>query len=490
MQLLIGLDLGTSTIKGILISLQGDRIASAKRETHLLRPEPGFVELSAEEHYGTVCDVIHELASNAPPGGTITALALSGATGNTVLLDENGAPQSHGISWLDERCVGKGHEVLPGLDFDQIHDVVGWPWAERFPLAHLAYLKKYRRPIYRKASHYGMLLDYCYLRLTGKRGLDFSTATTFYLQDQQNRCWHMPFLNELEIPPNSLPDLHPSGQALEYLSQTAAFDTGLDTGTLVVLGAFDHPSAARGTGAIHIGDLLLSCGTSWVGFYPIANRQLPLSLELLIDPFLQPRGPWGTMFSLARIGVNIEQFIDAWVISGTDRTAGRSKYAVFNDLARGATPGAHGLFINPFRESQKSLNDTKLDRLPAAHTREDIARAIMEGAAFELKRKILELAHSGIEARQIAFVGGPSQSPIWPQIVSDITGLELSLSDGQTAGAVGAAMLAGIGAGIFANEEEAIDAMRQTPVVISPDENSRKRYSELFKLYLENREKT
>ena len=481
MNLLIGLDIGTSAVKGVVMSSEGNIIAQGKRSTQFLHPQPDFIELSPEAHYRTVCDLIRELASRVPSGSFIAALNMAVASGNTILTDNDGQPLTNIISWLDQRAVNVVHKLLPEFDFEQVHSIVGWPWVGSFSFGHLAWLKHNAPEKYNSASHYGMNSDYLLFRLTGKWGMDPSTATTFFLQDQRQRQWYQPYLDRLEISEDNLSELLPSGSVLGLLTRQAVEDTGLSQETRVVLGAFDHPCAARGTGMLQPGDLLLSCGTSWVGFYPLENRDLALAQKLLIDPFLSPEGPWGALFSLVRIGTTIDWYIDKLVLQPGDNSA--DKYRLFSACSQQAPPGANGLYINPCQDIS-SLPEN-IATLKTRYSREEISRAVMEGAAFEMKRKIQELAEAGMPAKRIAMVGGPAESPIWPRIVAEITGLGLRLINGQNAGAVGAAILAGIGAGIFRDECEAFSGMGENATYISPSASAKSLYTSLYKGYSE-----
>jgi xylulokinase len=159
------------------------------------------------------------------------------------------------------------------------------------------------------------------------------------------------------------------------------------------------------------------------------------------------------------------------------------KYRLFSASSQQIPPGANGLYINPCQDIS-SLPE-KAAKLKTTYSREEISRAVMEGAAFEMKRKIQELAEAGIPSERITMVGGPAESPIWPRIVAEVTGLELRLINGQIAGAVGAAILAGIGAGIFRDECEAFSEMGENATCISPSASARSRYAFLYEEYLE-----
>ena len=453
MRLLIGLDVGTSAVKGVLLGEDGRLLAGASRPTALRHPAPGRDELDPQEHYDGVCALLRELAAAAPPGERVAALAMAAASGNTLLTDGEGSPLGPVISWLDRRAAGRGAELLPGIDPAAIPGVTGWPWVEMFPLAHLAWLRREEPGLFERAArgggHVGMDTDWLLFRLTGRWGMDPSTATTFYLQDQVGRRWHRPWLEALGIDESALSPLSPSGAALGALTPRAAADTGLPPETLVVLGAFDHPCAARATGTLRPGDLLVSCGTSWVGFYPLRDRALALSRRMLVDPFQQPAGPWGTMFALTASGAAVEECLDRLVLAPGEPAARRIE--IFNRAAAAAPPGAGGLFLNPCRPVPPEA--------AAGAGRREVARALMEGTAFEMRRRIDELAAAGIGASRLAMVGGPSESPVWPAILAEVLGLELRLGGGRSAGAVGAAMLAAVGAGLFRGEAEAWEAM-------------------------------
>jgi sugar (pentulose or hexulose) kinase len=475
----IGLDIGTTAVKGVLISEDGSILAQAKRLTQFIKPAPGYFEIDPENHYRSVCEVIRELTASVPHGKNVKALSMASASGNTLLLDKNNQPLTNLISWMDQRAVGLQEELFPSFDFSTLHDTVGWFWVEMFPLAHLGWLKKKQPHVYKKATRVSMFIDYLYYRLCGNWLIDQSNATTSYLQDQKKGTWHKPYLEYLEIDDSYLSEIKPSGFRAGKITPQAALDTGLHRDTELALGAFDHPCAARGTGNLDEGNLMLSCGTSWVGVYPTKDRDLALRNNLLIDPFLTPAGPWATFFSHPAIGVNIDWYIDNIIAKDTHHTH-TDKYTLFNQAAQESSPGAEGVIIDPFK-------DPSQDKAYSSHIRkekkENIARALMEGAAFEMKKKIEALHTQGFTAQKITMVGGPSESPIWPQILSTITGLQLRLINGQVAGAFGSTLLAAIGLGFFRNEREAFDSIGGTPSMITPQKELQERYQEVFTQY-------
>jgi sugar (pentulose or hexulose) kinase len=443
--LLIGLDLGTSATKGVLADAAGRVLATAEAPTRLLAPREGWLESHPEDDYLRICGVIRELASRAP--GEVAALSFAAASGNTLLSDSDGRPLMRVINWMDRRAAQQPPKTLERFSDSEVAQVVGWPRIQAFPLAHLAWLRENRPDLLDAAGHVGMDTDWLLHRLTGQWRMDRSTATTFYLQDQVSGAYHEPFLERLSLRLSALSPLADPGEPVGRLLPQAASDMGLTQRTLVVAGCFDHPAAARAAGVLKPGALLLSCGTSWVGFLPHPDRQAILDAGLLCDPFLSRRGgPWAGLFSVPAIGPTINWYIDR--VTPPDA---HDRLRAFNDLAARAEPGSGGLIID-LRAPP---------RLPAADYAA-VSRAVMEGAARLLNEKIVELKARGFRYHEALMAGGASRSQVWPGIVAAATGLALRTA-GASEGARGAALLAGLGCGLYRSEREASAAWKEHP---------------------------
>jgi len=435
--LLIGLDLGTSVIKGVLMDGGGDVLAEAVADTRLIHPRDSWVEVKPEQHYRNVCGVLRQLAAAAP--AEVAALAMAAASGNTLVTDGDGCPLTAIINWMDRRAEERPPAAIADLTADAVAQVTGWPCINSFPLAHLAWLRENAPVNYRAAAHYGMDTDWLLYRLTGLWCMDHSTATTFHLQDQMSGTYYEPLLRRLDIPHEKLSPLTRTGQVVGALTAAAARDTGLGSRTQVVTGSFDHPAAALAAGVLSPGQLMLSCGTSWVGFMPHLDRNDILGAKLLCDPFLSARGgPWAGMFSVPCIGRAIE-----WYIANVIAPNEPDRMSVFSELAAAAKLGAGGLRIDLHASPQ----------VPSA-SRANVSRAVMEGAARLLNEKLVELQSFGFQYKRAVMVGGPSRSSLWREIVAEITGLEVTAA-GRLAGACGAAILAGIGIGLYRDEHAA-----------------------------------
>jgi ribulose kinase len=163
---LIGLDLGSSSVKGVLLDLCGNLLAEVSRENRLLTPQAGWVELDSAAHLENVCGILRELSDAAPDG--VLAVAMAAASGNTLLTTAAGEPLGNIISWMDQRAAAHAPAALSGLETEAVRRVTGWPCVNSFPLAHLAWLQENRPDLVRRAGHVGMDTDWLLHQLTGR----------------------------------------------------------------------------------------------------------------------------------------------------------------------------------------------------------------------------------------------------------------------------------------------------------------------------------
>lgn len=422
----------------------GKVTAKAHEDFIYKKDENGVIEISAESFLGCCKNAIKTLAESAKYGD-VCGICASSASGNIVVLDKNLKPSTTVINWQDTRVTDEAREVLGDLNDDAVYKKIGWPFDyTSFPLAQLCYIKKHNSELLENAGMVAMSTEYLYYVLTGKWGISLSAGTPFYLIDQTKGKYIPEFLDKLGINESILPPIKKCGEILGYVTEEISNEIGIPSGVPVVLGSFDHPSAARGVGVLNEGEMLLSCGTSWVGFFPVKSREMIVKAKTLIDPFLsENRGCWATMISLASISARIKIYVNRYIDDSKDA------FKVFGELASKSKIGADGLNINPLDEP----DDDKILKYPKEH----IARAIMEGTVKLLKENLEVLKKKGISADRAIMVGGPSENPMWIKIIEEICGISVRVLHGEVAGAVGAAVLAGIGTGLYNDEYHAQD---------------------------------
>ena len=441
MNYLIGLDIGTSSVKGVLMTEDGSVEKIANRSFVYTKYDNGGIEIDANQFVNDCFVAINELAQGVD--GNIIGICASSASGNLVMLDKDNNPSTPVFNWQDTRVTTEADEILGNIDRKDLYKKVGWPFSgNTFPLALLCYVKKHSPQIFENCGKICMSTEYLYYKLTGKWGISPSAGTTFYLIDQAKKEYMQDILNILGISEDKLPPIMPCGSVLGGVTEEASPKCGLAANTPVVLGSFDHPSAARGVGVFDEGQMLLSCGTSWVGFFPVNDRNSIVKTGNLIDPFLSDNGgAWATMVSVPSISERIKLYTEKYIDATSD------KYKISSDLASKSVPGANGLSINLVEEPD--------DSIICNYKKEDIARAIMECSVRLLKEKIDDVKSLGVVTKSAIMVGGPSSDPMYHKIIEQMCGIKVNVVHGENAGAVGAAKIAGIGVGIYKDEKDA-----------------------------------
>ncbi|MBQ4629988.1 MAG: hypothetical protein IJB70_03275 [Clostridia bacterium] len=431
MKYLIGLDIGTSSVKGVLMSINGN-LKSCKTQKHNYIVTNGFKTLDADDFCQTCFDVIGELANEISDDDKIIAICSSGASGNLVFV-KDGMAVSPVYGWqnnYDESIIDK---VLSNIEADHVYHTVGWGKIKSFPLAALAYFKQTNPELLIGADMICMHIEYLNYRLTGNWGITPSMGTPFYLINQETEDYEPKYLEILGINKSQLPEIMPNCSVLGNLDEYASQKTGLEQGIPVILGTFDHPSAARGAGVLNENEVLISCGTSWVVLVPYCKRCIPQSKRMMTDPFMHPNGNWCGMKSMESVSDTIDGYIKKYL--------GDISFAELDALADEAPIGANGLTID---------DNTDV----SGYSRNDIARAIMESIAKGVDDFLKTYAE---DAEIIRLVGGITNSKVWCRVISEITGKDVSVVNGEHAGAVGAAIMAGVGVGEYKNEADAFE---------------------------------
>lgn len=385
----IGFDLGTGAIKAIRLDSDGRTVAKLSRRVPFLHPGEKQIEIEPEGYFQLCLAMLRELAAaSAVP---VSALAFAAASGNTMLCDDAGQPRMNIISWLDTRL-----DWCPPPAWN-VRETTGWPGIPTFPLMHLEYLRQ-SSPELLKTSQVTMNNEFLTWRLSGQRGLDYSSATPFYLADQRSRKYCQAYLSYYGISEAQLPPLVPTGHKIGTLRPEYC-GGALTPETAIVAGSFDHPSGARAVIIRQPGELLVSCGTSWVGFYPAARRD-DIPAQELCDPFQSAVGGcWAGMFSVAEVGVKIEEFIRQRYGDAENR------YELFNSEAEDESSPAAGLMLEVIGRFKKLLGSRRF------------RRAVM--------------------------IGGPSEGASWKKYLTRETGLEVEMSPyGSCTCAAGAALIA------------------------------------------------
>lgn len=476
---LLGVDVGTSAMKAVLFAADGTELAATQRSYGLWTPRPGWVEADAEHLWETLLDVLRTIVHAAGADTHIVALALAVPAGSMVPVDSKGTPVAPMITWLDRRAEALVADWQADGTAQQIRQHSGWRPQTGLPLTAIAWLVRNDPAVTTRTARFAGVHDYLTHRLTGHPVTDLSAGAETLLVDQATGAWSNYLCGVAGIRPDQLPHLAPAGASIGPLLPAICQATGLAAATTLIVGGHDQCCAALGMGVTQIGQVMLAAGTAWV--ITALTRALPIDqipddmdLNFHVVPAVRTISQL-----LGGFGATVEWWLSiAWSPTvGTDTATQADLYAALDRTLADSAAGAHDLIFLPLGV-RSGFTGMRLD-----HTRADLARAILEGVAFEVRGALEKLASAGVPVDRLWLSGGATRSPLWPGILASVTGKPLWLADNRTWPARGAALLAGLGAGMFGSLEEAVDQWRMPLQVIQPDMTTRDLYTARYHAY-------
>lgn len=478
MDLLLGLDVGTTATKAFLMNINGDLIASASYTYGLITLHEDWVEQDPEELWRGVVTTCRKVMEGVKPQDRVLAFSLSSQAGTTIPVDDEGKPLRNAISWMDHRAHNQSEQIREALGDNRIYEISGWQLGDGLPLPCILWMRQNEPKTFSSVKKFLFVNDFIAYRLTGQFCMNPSDAGITQLYNLADGEWDEDLLNLAGIKPDQLSPLRNSGAVIGRLTREASRETGLPESTLLVNGAHDQYCAAVGSGVLKPGDVMLSCGTAWVILCFMEKMVLDPDKRLSVSRHAIP-DRWGAIKSLGGVGACME-----WFLNNFWKSCAKSEvYGELNRCAEEVPAGSKGLIFLPSSGGYGRGSRGAFIGLSLAHSRSEMARAIMEGIVFELKWTMNELAGSGVEAKELRMVGGAAASPIWPKIVANITHLPVAIPSVTQAASYGAAILAGVGSGIFADAESGYEALTGKEISIEPDEENGKRYDRLFDIY-------
>lgn len=477
--LVIGIDSSTQSTKAVAFDAHGHVVAEGRAPIVMSSPHPAWMEQDPEEWWGSLCAALRQLWTRVHPE-RVAAVAVANQRETIALLDEHGRAVRPAITWLDERARDTLPALASALGADLIHHTTGRPVDLTPPLCRLAWLRDHESGAYARTRTFADVQSFLNLRLAGTLAAGWASCDPLGTFDIHARAWSAPILAYLDLDETRFSRPVRPGTALGTVTPSAARDTGLREGTLLVAGGGDGQCAALGTGCLAPGRAYVNLGTAIVfGAW---------SPEARIDSH------WRTLLSASGQGFLHEtvQRTGAYLITWFLRTfvEGASSTEALAALERDASRvplGADGLITLPYWSGCMNPHwdpDARgvLVGLGSGHTRAHVYRSILEGLTLESAAAIHAVQHAGIDVNELIAIGGGATSPLWVQMLADATGQDLLVSDTQEASALGAAMLAARGAGWFHSPEDAVASMRGEARRVPPNTDLTARYAELIEL--------
>ncbi|KHO61406.1 xylulose kinase [Thermoanaerobacter sp. YS13] len=479
----LGIDLGTSAVKIILIEEKGNVIGSTSKEYPVYYPQPGWSEQNPEDWWNATKDGIRELIiKTGVKNDDIKGIGLSGQMHGLVLLDENNNVLMPAILWNDQRTQEECDYITQILGKERLTKYTGNKALTGFTAPKILWVRKHRHDIYKKIHHILLPKDYIRFKLTGEYATDVSDASGTLLFDVENRKWSKEMLDILDIPYNWMPKCYESTEVTGYVTKDAADITGLKEGTIVVGGGGDQASGAVGTGTVKSGIVSVALGTSGVVF--ASQDKYVVDGENRLHSFCHANGKWHVMGVMLSAAACLKWWIDNIInFNGSSIT-----YEKLLEEAEKVTPGSGGLIFLPYLMGERTPHSDPYARgsfigLNMTHKREHMTRAILEGVAFGLRDSLEIIKELNIPVNEVRVSGGGAKSVLWRQILADIFGVRVDMVNATEGPAFGAAIMAAVGYGIFKDVEEACSTLIKVTDSVYPIGENVSKYDEIYAIY-------
>jgi len=474
---LLGIDVGTTGTKAMLFSENGQLISHAYQGYPMTNAQVGWSEQNAEDWWNAVKTTVTQLCSVPEVGKNVAAISLSLQGGTIVPVDADCKPLRPAIVWNDHRCAEQKEAFLREVGpASEMYKLTGWNLGSGLPLLSVRWLKEHEPEVYEKTAMFLSVPDYVSVKMTGVAAVDPSDAGINQFSDISSGTYDKKLLKFAGIREEQLPKIVPSGTAIGHLTEEAAAELGLSTDAVLVAGAHDQYAVALGAGATEDGDILIGSGTCWVVTAISDNSSFDTGLSQSVSAV---PGKWGSLQSLSSGGVCLE-----WLRNNVGDKE-KLPYDVINTEVSARKAAEEGLYFFPF--SGKSGDKTRFTKasfvgLDLSHDRFHMARAVMEGVAFQT-RWMMESFQAKPGEAGIILAGGASKSAVWTQMTADIFGLPVRVTAAADLACVGAAVMAGVGCGMFATVQEGCKRLAMQEHTFQPDPVKKEMYEREYIAY-------
>lgn len=473
--LYIGIDLGTSAVKLLLMDGDGEIKNVVSKEYPLDLPHPGWSEQQPEDWYQQTIAGLKELTAEADRS-EIGGISFGGQMHGLVVLDQEDRVIRPAILWNDGRTGEETEYLNQTIGKDKLSEYTANIAFAGFTAPKLLWMRKHEPENFAQIAKIMLPKDYLAYRLSGRFCTDVSDASGMLLLDVRNRCWSKEMLEICSVKEEMLPELHESYEVTGVLKPEIAAELGLEKGVKIIAGAGDNAAAAVGTATVGNGKCNLSLGTSGTIF--ITSRDFGVDPGNALHSFAHADGRYhlmGCMLSAA----SCNKWWNEEILKTKDFSA---------EQAGITRLGENHVFFLPYLMGERSPHNDPDARamffgMSMDTTREDMTQAVLEGVAFAL-RDSLEVAKGlGIRIERTKICGGGAKSPLWKRIIANILNLKVDVIEQEEGPALGAAILAAVGCGEYPSVEEAAQAIVRVVDTIEPEPELVQKYEEKYQQF-------
>ncbi len=491
MELLLGIDAGTTSIKAGLFTPDGQCLAVVRQEYSLSTPQASWAELDPKIYWQACVATTQSVLAQAKVNSQeVVALSVSSQGETMIALDSTGRPVFPAIIWLDNRATHEAHTLAKKFSLD-VYAVTGIP--EIIPTwtaCKILWLKHNEPEVFARAKKFLLVQDYLIYRLTGRFVTNGSIAcTTLYFDIVHDRWWE-PILDEIGIGIHSLPDLIPPGAVAGHLSEDASRQMGLPQTTRVIAGGMDQSVGAIGARNIEPGILSETTGAALTIQATIHSSSMDKNQVVPVYSHSVP-GRYLFVPVCPTAGMAYKWFRDTFATPETAQATQEDidSYDLLNSLAAQAPAGCDGLVMLPHLMGAFSPHANPEARgsftgFTLSHNRSHFARAILEGVAFLLKLNLDFVQQAGVDVREIRSTGGGARSPLWNQIKANVNNLPVITLVNEETALLGNAILAGVAGGIFQTIDQGCARMVAVKDKVVPNDEA-EAYIKPYQMYRE-----
>ncbi|MCL2077673.1 MAG: xylulokinase [Oscillospiraceae bacterium] len=494
MAYILGIDIGTSGTKTVLFSEDGKAVASSTHEYPLYTPQNGYAEQNAEDWWNAVVNSVKDvLDESGIDSADIKGIGLSGQMHGLVMLDADNRVIRKSIIWCDQRTANEVDELNQKVGHDKLIEITANPAITGFTAAKILWVKNNEPENYEKCRHILLPKDYVRFMLTGEYATEVSDASGMQLLDIPKRDWSDEVLQKLGIDKALLGKVYESPEITGEITAKVASLTGLKAGTPVVGGAGDNAAGAVGTGVVEDGKAFTTIGSSGVVFTHTDKISIDKGGRVHTFCCAVP-GAWHVMGVTQSAGLSLKWFRDnfCWSEMETALNMNVDPYYLTDKAAETVPIGANRLFYMPYLNGERTPHLDPNARgtfigLSTIHKKQHLIRAAMEGVSYSLRDCVEVMREMGINVNDMMACGGGGTSPLWRQMLADLYACNVKTTLNTEGPALGVAILAAVGTGIYSSVAEACKAIikinrEQAPIPENIDKYERA-YGMYRKLY-------
>ncbi len=495
MNYLIGIDVGTSATKTVLFDENGTVVAERAYEYPMYTPQNGWAEQDPEDWRKASLETVAAVVKEALDSGKVSnaadikGIGISGQMHGLVMLDENGEVIRNSIIWCDQRTGKEVEEMLGIMPREKWIEITANPPLTGWTAAKILWVRNNEPDNYKRCRHILLPKDYIRYILTGEFATEVSDASGMQLMDVSKRDWSQEVLDKLSIDRSLLGKMYESCEVTGTLTPKIADKLGLTTDTVVVGGAGDNAAAAVGTGVVREGTAFTTIGTSGVVFAHTDKVSIDPKGRVHTCCCAVPRA-WHIMGVTQAAGFSLKWFRDNFCQSYIEeaKVKGCDPYDLINADIETVPVGSDRLIYLPYLNGERTPHLDDKARgvffgLSGIHTAKHLLRAVMEGVSYSLCDCNDILGEMGIKVKEMMACGGGGKSKIWRQMLADLYDCKVATINQEQGPALGVAILAGVGAGVYKSVPEACDRLITKAKETGPDAENAQKYAKFHKLY-------